>query len=60
MDLGNVWQESFDFRFNELRYCAGAGVRLETPIGPIRFDCAIPIFEGDQSPNFFFSIGQAF
>jgi outer membrane protein insertion porin family len=60
VDLGNVWQESFDFRFNELRYCAGAGVRLETPIGPIRFDCAVPIFEGEQSANFFFSIGQAF
>ncbi len=60
MDLGNVWQESFDFRFDGLRYCAGAGVRLETPIGPIRFDCAVPLFEGEQSPNFFFSIGQAF
>jgi outer membrane protein insertion porin family len=60
VDYGNVWQASFDYRINELRYSAGVGARFETAIGPIRLDWAVPIFEGKQRGSFFFSIGQAF
>ena len=42
VDGGNVWSdasslESFGDLFN-LRYAAGAGIRLETPLGPIALD----------------------
>jgi outer membrane protein assembly factor BamA len=38
VDYGNVWQNSWDFNLNDLRYDTGAGLRYTTPIGPVRFD----------------------
>jgi len=43
---------------------AGLGVRYNTPIGPIRFDIAVPISEGsgfgDDPVQYYIGIGQAF
>src|SRR5438445_2102811 len=38
LDAGNVWEESFGIKVNDLRYAIGPGLRYQTPIGPIRFD----------------------
>jgi len=70
MDAGNVWAESGGFRFGDLRYSVGPGLRYQTPIGPVRFDFGyqlnpIPglVVNGDTTPRrwrIHFSIGQAF
>jgi outer membrane protein assembly complex protein YaeT len=69
-DAGNVWDEARRFRFDELRYSAGVGLRYRTPVGPIRFDVGyqlttIPDLRVDGQPQarpwrLHFSIGQAF
>ncbi len=60
LDFGNVWIPSFTYKLNELRYSAGAGIRIRTPIGPIRLDAAVPIFDEVTNWEFIFSFGQAF
>ncbi len=38
VEAGNVWQEPWSVRLDDLRYDAGPGVRLDTPFGVIRLD----------------------
>jgi len=59
-DVGNVWREAFQYQPRDLRYDAGAGLRVHTPVGPVRLDLAIPVFQGEVRPQFFISIGHAF
>lgn len=59
---GQVFEDEFP-SFNEtLQFGAGLGLRYFTPIGPVRFDAAFPVDkrEGDDSYQFYVSIGQAF
>ena len=60
MDFGNVWPDAFDYRLGGLKYDVGLGMRIKTPIGPIRLDLATPVFENKFRTQFFLSIGQAF
>ncbi len=60
MDTGNVWTGSYTYRINELAYAAGTGIRIDTPIGPIRLDLGVPIWNEKKSPQIFISVGQAF
>jgi len=70
LDTGNVWADSWGIRLGDLRYAVGAGVRYQTPIGPVRFDWGyqlnpIPglIVNGEPQTRrwrLHFSIGQAF
>jgi outer membrane protein insertion porin family len=59
-EAGNVWQGSYRYKLNDLGYATGAGIRVETPIGPIRFDVGVPVWNEKRSPQFFISVGQAF
>jgi outer membrane protein assembly complex protein YaeT len=70
LDAGNVWLNPLAVRLDDLRYAVGAGLRYQTPIGPIRFDYGyqlnpIPGLVIDGEPEsrrwrMHFSIGQAF
>ena len=57
---GNVWRQSYSYRLNELSYAAGTGLRIDTPVGPVRFDVGFPVWNEKRSPEFFISVGQAF
>jgi len=59
LDTGNVWVEPKDFDPLVLRYAAGAGIRISTPIGPIAFDYGINLIKRpwEDRGNFHFSIG---
>ncbi len=59
-EAGNVWTDSFYFDLSDLYCDFGIGVRIKTPIGPIRFDYATPVFNGGFNGIFIVSIGQAF
>jgi outer membrane protein assembly complex protein YaeT len=70
LDTGNVWAESWGIRLSDLRYAVGAGLRYQTPIGPVRLDYGyqlnpIPglVVNGEPQTRrwrIHFSIGQAF
>ncbi|MBS3767320.1 MAG: BamA/TamA family outer membrane protein [Candidatus Cloacimonetes bacterium] len=60
MDMGNVWENSYNYDLTELRYSAGLGLRYKTPIGPIRLDIARPIWNHEKTIQFHINIGQAF
>ncbi len=60
MDFGNTWMQPWTYNMNELRYSLGAGLRYNTPIGPVRIDVARPVFDEHDKWQFFFSIGHAF
>lgn len=60
LDFGNVWKDEFNYKLNELDYAGGGGIRFDTPIGPIRFDVGVPLWNEKRSAEFFISVGQAF
>jgi len=59
-DLGNVWQPSYTYHLDELRYSAGIGLRVRTPIGPIRLDAAQPVADEETTVQVHLSVGEAF
>jgi outer membrane protein insertion porin family len=81
LDAGNVWERPEDITlrriftvagpgagYSDMRWSVGAGIRIRTPVGPLRFDYGWKLrhakpSEGDLSSsrgNFHFSLGQAF
>lgn len=59
-DAGNVWVDYFTYKFNDLHYSAGAGIRIDTPIGPTGLDFARPIFDDEDGWQIHFNIGYTF
>ncbi len=59
-DAGNVWQNSFDYRLNDLHYAAGFSFRFKTPIGPVGLDFARPVLEQENTWQIHFNIGNPF
>ncbi|MFO7895614.1 MAG: BamA/TamA family outer membrane protein [Candidatus Cloacimonadales bacterium] len=59
-DLGNVWQRYDQHNLQDLLYAAGLGLRLDTPIGPLRIDAAQPLWNQQKKIQIHLSIGQAF
>ena len=70
LDAGNVWARVGDLKFNDLRYATGAGLRYQTPVGPVRLDFGYQLNpipglrpngqEEKRRWRIHFSIGQAF
>jgi outer membrane protein insertion porin family len=61
LDSGNVWQKASEIDWS-LKHTVGAGVRYDTPVGPLRLDYGYKLksVPGLSRSEIFFSIGQAF
>ncbi len=61
VDTGNVWERLKDIDFST-RKTAGVGIRIRTPVGPVRFDYGHKLDrkDGESSGELHFSIGHAF
>jgi outer membrane protein insertion porin family len=61
-DVGNVWRRTGDFG-ESFKSGAGIGVRVTTPIGPMRLDLGFPIsdLQGEErKPRFHFNVSRSF
>jgi outer membrane protein insertion porin family len=59
-DIGNVWEDPYDFDFSEYASSVGGGIRLDIPGFPIRFDYAYPLEKDDdctRTQRFVFWVG---
>jgi outer membrane protein assembly complex protein YaeT len=61
-DTGNVWKDTGDLDPTDLRHVLGTGLRLETPIGPLRLEYGRKLDreEDESSGELFLAIGSAF
>ena len=62
-DTGNVYRDVSDYDLGDLRHVAGVGIRLTTPVGPLRIEYGRKLDRETREESlgeFFFSIGQAF
>lgn len=63
LDFGNVYPKIDNLDPGQLKYSAGAGLRYQTPIGPVGIDVGVPlnpINRRDDKFQIHFTIGQAF
>jgi len=60
-DTGNAWTEDEDF-FTDMRNSVGAGIRWQSPLGPLRFEWGYNLSPRDDEKQsvFEFTIGKAF
>jgi outer membrane protein insertion porin family len=62
-DTGNVFRRIGDLSFGQLTESVGFGIRLKTPIGPLRFDLGFLVLNrpaGEPRSRFHISFGQIF
>lgn len=64
IDSGNVWPEASDFASGGFKTGVGFGVRIKTPIGPLKLDYGIPLTKQpgkeDREGRFHFSMSHGF
>jgi outer membrane protein insertion porin family len=67
IDSGNVWSRASEIDLGDLRGAVGVGIRVATPVGPIRFDVGFKLDRRELSPGrlerlsiWHISLGQAF
>ena len=64
-DVGNVWPKLDDFANNASQFKSGAGVgvRVKTPLGPVKVDYGYPLsknHEDKREGQFYFSMSRGF
>lgn len=62
-DVGNIWSKSGDLGEGKFRSGAGVGVRVKTPIGPIKIDYGYPLtpYAGERREGkFYFTMSRGF
>ncbi len=62
-DAGRVWTDSSFSGDSDWHAGAGAGIRYKTPIGPLRFDLAVPVgggYDDGSGLQVYIGLGQAF
>ncbi|MFZ1320709.1 MAG: BamA/TamA family outer membrane protein [Ignavibacteria bacterium] len=75
IDFGNVWENNNLFRWDQIAFSAGFGIRYDLAVGPIRFDIGYIVYDPSKPDNtrtnvefsetkypfaLHFAIGQAF
>ncbi len=62
VDAGNTFARFEDIAFNDLAVGAGIGLRIRTPLAPLRLDFGYPLTTGfgDEKVHVHFSVGQMF
>ncbi len=63
-DAGNVWRRTGDFiAGGNYKSGAGIGLRVKTPVGPVRVDYGYPLvrnFDDERTGEFYFSMSRGF
>ena len=62
-DAGNVWADSSDMLSTAPKMGAGLGVRVKTPIGPLKLDYGYPLsknHDDKKEGQFYFSVSHGF
>ncbi|MCX5680381.1 MAG: outer membrane protein assembly factor BamA [Candidatus Omnitrophica bacterium] len=63
-DIGNVWEHTGDFMtVGDFKAGAGVGVRVKTPVGPVRVDYGYPLsanYDKSETGEFYFSMSRGF
>ncbi len=63
-DVGNVWENYSDvFTGSEYKQGVGLGVRVKTPIGPVKLDYGYPLnknYDDEDTGEFYFSVSHGF
>ncbi|MEE9276177.1 MAG: BamA/TamA family outer membrane protein, partial [bacterium] len=61
-DAGNVWERHNAFDLSDLRSAVGVGMRIITPIGPLRVDIGWKLDpkSGERTREVHFGIGTSF
>ncbi len=62
-DVGNVWEKARNFASGNFKQGAGVGVRVKTPIGPVKLDWGYPLnnnHDDERQGEFYFSVSHGF
>lgn len=62
-DAGNVWKDMGDIGQGNYKHGAGLGIRVKTPIGPVKVDWGYPLSKEkgeEKKGRFYFSISREF
>jgi outer membrane protein insertion porin family len=62
LDGGNVWVEYPDIQLSDFKYSTGAGIRFNTPVGPLRLDWGYKLNPelGESPSELHFTLGHTF
>ena len=62
-DVGNVWRRLEDYFSGGFKHGAGAGIRVKTPLGPLKLDCGYPLSDNQNDEKrleWYFSMSHGF